>query len=114
MRLVVIESPYAGDIEKNMRYLDACMRDCFKRGEAPFASHGLYTRKGVLDDNIPDERSLGMAAGFAWGQVANIRAVYTDLGISSGMKRGIETAPRGQAIEYRSLGPDWGKGGVSQ
>jgi len=39
MKLVVIESPYAGDIEANVKYARECMSDCLKRGEAPIASH---------------------------------------------------------------------------
>ena len=34
------------------------------KGYAPFAPHLLYPR--FLDDNEPDERALGMAAGKAW------------------------------------------------
>jgi hypothetical protein len=60
--LVALETPYAGDIEKNLRYARKCMHDCFKRGEAAYASHLLYTQPGVLDDNIPEERRLGMEA----------------------------------------------------
>lgn len=51
MRRVIVESPYAGDIERNMRYLRACLADCLRRGEAPFASHAIYTQPGVLDDS---------------------------------------------------------------
>lgn len=47
MRLVIIESPFAGDVVRNLRYLRACMRDCLRRGEAPYASHALYTQPGV-------------------------------------------------------------------
>ena len=53
MTRVIVESPYAGDIEKNMRYLRACIRDCLLRGETPYASHALYTQDGVLRDDIP-------------------------------------------------------------
>lgn len=104
MRLVIVESPFAGDVEKNLRYLRAAMRDCLHRGEAPFASHGLYTQEGVLDDNDEKERMHGIYAGFAWGEHADAVVVYTNLGMSRGMKLGIargETA--GQPIEYRSL-----------
>lgn len=81
-RLVIVESPYAGDIEENLRYLRAAMRDCLLRGEAPFASHGLYTQPGVLRDEIPEEREHGITAGFAWRRVSCATVVYTDLGIS--------------------------------
>lgn len=109
MRLVVIESLYAGDIERNLRYLRACMRDCFLRGEAPFASHGLYTQPGVLKDEVPEDRKLGIEAGFQWRFVADATVVYTDLGVSNGMKLGIKDAQaNGQTVEMRTLaGCSW-------
>lgn len=101
---VVIESPYAGDAELNLRYLRACMHDCLTRGEAPFASHALYTQPGVLDDTKPDERELGIQAGFAWRAAADLTVVYGDLGITCGMQYGIAHAEaRGLPIEYRTL-----------
>jgi hypothetical protein len=104
MKLVIIESPYAGDIEKNVAYARACMADCLSRGEAPYASHLIYTQPGILDDDVPGERELGMTAGFAWGEVASLTAVYTDLGITGGMLRGIEAAERaGRPVEFRML-----------
>ena len=110
MRPVIIESPYAGDVEKNLTYLRAALRDCLLRGEAPFASHGLYTQAGVLDDNIPEEREHGIQAGFEWRQAAAATVVYTDLGYSRGMNYGIKTAEAmGHPIEYRTL-PGWGNG----
>lgn len=107
MRLVLLESPYAGEIERNLRYARACMRDCLLRGEAPLASHLLYTQPGVLDDGVLAERSLGMEAGFAWGATADATVVYTDLGTSNGMQAGIVRACRlGRPVEYRKL-PGW-------
>ena len=86
MRKVIIESPYAGNIELNLRYLRACMHDAIvNHGEAPFASHGLYTQPGVLRDEDPEERNLGIACGFAWRNIADATIVYIDLGISRGM-----------------------------
>lgn len=112
MRRVVIESPYAAtdenDIEKHLRYLRACMRDCIERGEAPFASHGLYTQPGVLRDSDPEERKLGIDAGFAWRSAAEATVVYIDLGISKGMYYGVEHAESaGRPVEYRKLGELW-------
>ena len=104
MKLVILESPYAGDIEKNIEYARACMADCLHRGEAPFASHLLYTQPGVLKDEVPEERKLGIEAGFEWRKVAKLTVVYTDMGISSGMKWGIKNSEKlGIPIEYRSL-----------
>lgn len=93
--------------ELSVMYARAAMRDCLQRGEAPYASHLLYTQDGVLDDDIPDERALGIEAGLQWGAAASKTVVYTDLGISDGMQQGIERAKaQGRMIEYRSL-PDW-------
>src|SRR5688500_13514676 len=102
MRLVIIESPYAGEIEANVEYARRCVRDSLSRGEAPIASHLLYTQPGILNDNDPTERQWGIDAGLAWRQVAEASVVYTDSGISSGMKYGIAAAVKtGLPIEYR-------------
>ena|SRR5579885_1779469 len=108
MKLVYLESPYAGNIDRNVRYARACMADCIKRGEAPFASHLIYTQPGILDDNKPDERKLGIEAGFAWAKFADATIVYDDLGVSKGMAAGIERAHSlGRAVEWRTLGGEW-------
>ena len=108
LKRVVLESPYAGDIKKNMRYLRACMRDCLLRGEAPFASHGLYTQPGVLRDEVLEERKHGIEAGFAWRRGSDYTVVYIDLGFSDGMKYGIKHAAGiGHEVVFRKLGGEW-------
>lgn len=84
-RLVIIESPYAGDVEANVSYARAAMRDSLERGEYPIASHLLYTQPGILDDDVAEERALGMAAGLAWRAVAEKTVFYVDRGWSGGM-----------------------------
>ena len=107
-RLVIVESPFAGDVKQNLRYLRAALRDCLLRGEAPFASHAMYTQPGVLDDDNADDRKLGMEAGFAYRDAVDVSVVYTDLGITPGMSAGIEDSKvKGRTTEYRMLGPDW-------
>lgn len=104
MRRVIVESPYAGEIETNVAYARAAIRDCLSRGEAPLASHLLYTQPGVLRDEVPDERQWGIDAGLAWGNVAEATIVYSDLGISRGMQYGIDNAKRAsRTIEIRNL-----------
>lgn len=106
-RLVILESPFAGDIELNVRYARAALRDCLLRGESPLASHLLFTQPGVLDDLNTVERRLGIEAGLAWGIHAHATVVYRDLGVSPGMKLGIARAViEGRPVEYRSL-HDW-------
>lgn len=100
--MVIIESPFAGDIKTNRQYAVSALRDSLLRGEAPFASHLLYTE--ALDDNIPEERVIGILAGLEIGKYATKTVVYQDLGISNGMKYGIERAEQeGREIEYRSI-----------
>lgn len=103
---VILETPYAGDVALHVAYARACMRDCLERGEAPFASHLLYTQPGVLRDEVAIEREMGIEAGFAWRPRAERTVVYVDFGISSGMARGIRDAElRGASVEYRTLAP---------
>lgn len=104
MRLVIIESPFAGDVEANIAYARSAVSDSVHRGEAPIASHLLFTQAGILRDEVPGERKLGIDAGLAWYRCANICAVYVDRGISKGMADGI-TAARDSHVftEYRSL-----------
>lgn len=105
--LVTIESPYAGDIVTNEAYARAAMRDCLMRGEAPFASHLLYTQPGVLDDHQSAQRRLGIEAGLCFAQKTDKTVVYDDLGITPGMREGIARAhAAGRPVEHRSL-PEW-------
>src|SRR5882724_4221987 len=83
MKRVVIISPYKGAVEENVQYAWQCVLDSLKRHEAPFASHLFYTV--VMNDNDPAQRSLGFACEEAWLAVADLAAVYTDRGLSSGM-----------------------------
>lgn len=102
---VIIESPFAGEVERNLRYVRAAMHDCIvNHHEAPYASHALYTQEGVLDDDIEAERWLGIHAGFVWRKLAKKTIVYGDFGISKGMAYGIEHAEaNGHEIVYRHL-----------
>lgn len=102
MILVILESPYAGDRQRNLLYLRDAIRDSLKRGEAPYASHGLYTN--ALEDSVPEQRERGLAAGHAFREVVKKCVVYRDLGISSGMEDGMRRSRQlGQEIEYRTL-----------
>jgi hypothetical protein len=104
-RLVIIESPYAGEVERNLAYLKRAMLDSLSRGEAPFASHAMYN--GVLNDDIEFERALGLDAGLAWAAQASLSAIYMDHGISRGMEQGIAHARlHGRTIVYRLLYPN--------
>lgn len=105
MKLVILESPFAGNITRNLAYARAALRDSLLRGEAPIASHLLYTQEGVLNDALPGERERGIAAGHAWLQHAEAMVVYADLGVSEGMKLGVtEAIARKVPVIYRTIG----------
>lgn len=113
MSLVIIESPYAGrgptrlhrwwDYMQNVRYGRRCLLDSLRRGEAPFASHLLYTQ--VLNDKVPDERTMGLLAGQRWiAKGCELVVVYCDRGVTAGMMHGIFAAvKRGIPIAWRIL-----------
>lgn len=94
MRRVVLESPYSGktpeELERNIKYAQMCLLDSLRRGEAPIASHLLHTQ--VLNDDIEEQRKMGIAAGHAWIPCADAIIVYEDYGISGGMARAIADA----------------------
>jgi hypothetical protein len=86
---VGIESPLkSGDFATNQRYARWCMYDSLLRGEAPFASHLLYTQ--VLYDGSETQREMGISAGESFYDACDFRAFYVDLPAteqSSGMRR---------------------------
>jgi hypothetical protein len=104
MRRVILESPFAAltpeGIDANITYARRCLLDSLRRGEAPIASHLLYPQ--VLDDSIPEERKLGISAGWEWLFVAAAVVVYMDRGVSDGMRKGIAAAEdAGRPVQYR-------------
>jgi hypothetical protein len=59
-------------------------------------------------DEDPEERQLGIEAGFAWRQFAKRTVVYADLGVTDGMRQGIAHAnASGCEVEIRVLGTEW-------
>jgi len=99
---IILESPYEGLVERNTIYARMCLKDSLLRGESPIASHLLLTQ--VLDDTIPEERTLGINAGLAWLDVADKHVFYTDYGMSKGMEYAMEYAIKsGVMIEERKI-----------
>lgn len=99
---VVIESPYAGNIEQNKAYLKLCVLDCLQRQESPYASHAFFTQ--FLDDDVAEERQLGIDAGLIWSNHASKVVFYVDYGMSKGMLYAEEQHKKaGRIIEKRKL-----------
>jgi hypothetical protein len=124
IRFSFVETPFKGknweETELNHLYTLACSRDCVLRGENIVVSHLLYPQRGILDDRIEAERWRGINAGQEEiraltklskafpGLYYVCSAVYTDRGISGGMKHGIETAKQDERdVVYRELGNTW-------
>jgi hypothetical protein len=105
LRPVILESPFAGNVARNVAYARACARHALTvHHEAPFLSHLLYTQDGILDDLVLSERELGIEAGLVWGAFAQKTVLYVDFGISGGMQRGIDRAlSEGRLVEQRTL-----------
>lgn len=115
MQTVIIESPYSGDVQRNIEYAWKCVRDSCSRGEAPFASHLFYTvaidkekyaqeSLGQNDEAHWISREEGLRRCEAWRLVANKTVFYIDLGYSLGMERAKEHAIKlGQEIEERRI-----------
>ena len=98
MNLVIIESPFAGEVERNLIYARRALSDCLTRGEAPIASHLLLTQ--VLDDTVPEQREMGIEAGLAWLPKADFQVFYIDYGKSRGM---VAAAERGRMLGIKPL-----------
>ncbi|AUR87464.1 hypothetical protein NVP1101O_053 [Vibrio phage 1.101.O._10N.261.45.C6] len=104
-KLCILETPFAGDVEANIEYAQKCMHDMLIRKEAPYASHLLYTQPNVLDDLVPEERNLGIYAGFAWKHLPQVHTVfYVDKGMSKGMTLARDYCKENNmTFEYRYL-----------
>ena len=100
--VVIVESPFAGDLEGNAAYARRACADCLKRGEVPYASHLFFPQ--FLDELKPEERELGLTAGYAMWPIARKIVFYTDRGMSSGMQRAYQRATTyALPIEMRKL-----------
>lgn len=97
----------ARELDLNIRYARAAMRDCLvNHNEAPSASHLLYTQEGVLNDEIPAERTLGIEAGLLWRKATQKSVVYPQRGLSGGMIYGINKAKEdGKKVVARYIDP---------
>lgn len=108
MKRVIVESPYGGNVELNEAYGEFALHDCLLNyKETPYASHLLYTRKFVLNDDNIFDRILGIKAGFEWRAVCDKTVFYIDLGISSGMLKGIKDCEEKKLFYETRVLPDY-------
>jgi len=100
--VVIVESPFAGDMEANRQYALRACADCLKRGEVPYASHLFFPQ--ILDELKPEEREQGLTAGYAMWSAANKVVFYIDRGMSTGMCRALlRASDHKMVIECREI-----------
>ena len=88
-RFVYICSPYAGDVESNIKAAKRYSRYAALNGCVPITPHLLFTQ--YLDDSIPEERQLGLNFGYTLLDKCSEIWVFGDR-ISAGMKAEIARA----------------------
>ncbi|AGA68850.1 hypothetical protein Desdi_1340 [Desulfitobacterium dichloroeliminans LMG P-21439] len=109
MKLVYICSPYAGDIENNLRFARAACRYAVDQGCAPIAVHMLYPQ--ILDDSVPAEREAGIQMGLR--VLASCDEVWIcGKRISHGMGCEIAEAER-LGIPIQNISTEQIKGGIA-
>lgn len=91
-RRIYVASPFAGDTEKNTEAAIGYCRRVIDEGYMPVASHILYAASGMLKDDDPAERDLGLMFGLALLRLCDEVWVFGDP--SPGMKQEIEEAKR--------------------
>ena len=86
MTLILIESPYNGDKQRNLRYLAWCMYEVADGGDVPLASHYI----GPLFWNEEAGREWGLAMreqmAMAVQREGGIVRYFSDLGNTKGMQ----------------------------
>jgi len=89
-------------LRENILYCRLLYKKALEEGHAPFASHLNYTQVWSEDHGF---RERGIAAGFAWGDVADLFWYGVDLGWSPGMLASLEK--HGDRSVRIPLFPDW-------
>ena len=89
---VYVASKYAGDTRANTTEALKHCRYVIAEGCMPVASHILYAASGMLKDDDPQERELGLMFGLALLGLCDEIWVFGD--ISPGMAAEIEEAKR--------------------
>ena len=89
--IVFICSPFAGDIENNVKAARRYCRFAVEMGNIPFAPHLLFPQ--FLDDSDPKERELGLLFGIALMSKCAEVWVFGEK-VSAGMAKEIEKAEK--------------------
>lgn len=89
-RKIYVASRYAGDVDANVSAAVTYCRRVIDEGYMPVASHLLYPQ--ILNDNIPEERELGLLFGLALLRLCDEVWVFGE--VSPGVAQEIAEAKR--------------------
>jgi len=84
MLIIMVESPFAGDVERNIIYARRAMRYVIDRGHVPIVPHLMYPQ--VMDDTDPEERARALHMCDILRLRAHETWFFVDYGMSKGMK----------------------------
>lgn len=94
MRTVYICSPYrakdGAELDRNIEYAQALTKQAIEAGLAPITPHLYMTQ--CLNEDKPEERAAGMAAGLTLLKSCDFVIVGVKYGISEGMSAEIAAA----------------------
>lgn len=103
MKLIYICSPYRAEndaiLQRNIDYAKELTRSALLQGGVPVTPHLYMTQ--CLDENIKEERRIGLAAGTEVLRRCDLVIVGMKYGISEGMAAEIQCAKdEGILLEY--------------
>lgn len=114
--IVVVESPYSGDVERNIAYAQRAMADARNRGEIAIVSHLMWTQhheapRYFVSDYDPKYTLVNCGRERSLRQTEQLRKMaskvvfYIDYGFSSGMDAALQHCKEAHiAHEFRQLG----------
>ena len=101
MKRVYICSSLRGNVEENRKKAERYCRYAVRMGAIPYAPHAYFTR--FLNDDVPEERDLGMCEGLFWLSLCSEIWVFGDV-VTAGMQKEIDYAQSHHIFVRRVLG----------
>jgi hypothetical protein len=111
MKSAYICSPYRAkdeaELDRNIDYAQEITRKALLAGYAPITPHLYLTQ--CLNESIPEERDIGMAAGLNLMKQCDFVVVGIRYGVSEGMERELQEAERLKLdiVNYDLLDFNW-------
>lgn len=108
--IVILESPYSGQIPRNVAYAQRAMNDARERGEVVIMPHLLWTQHHLAPNHFVCDwdqkyevknggREVSLRQIHKLRKIADKVIFYMDYGLSSGMKDGFDQCKK-EGIPY--------------